>query len=273
MKTYILYHKNCYDGFGAAYAAKTWEDSLPKTDIGGESEYIPVAYGEPMPTMEDHSNVFILDFSYPREQLLELKRRMIQVQVIDHHQTAQKDLEGLPFALFDMKRSGATMAWDYFHEGIPYPALFPYLQDRDLWTQKLPQTQEVASALRMYPMDFKVWESLVNNAGVEKLKIEGDVVLRFTNNIVDIMCQQARMMDVGGYMVPVANATIAFSEVGQALLKKYPNVPFTAYYLDRADGMRQWGMRSRPDFDCSEVAKKYGGGGHKNAAGFVEKIP
>jgi len=71
---------------------------------------------------------------------------------------------------------------------------------------------------------------------------------------------------------PVANATVFFSEVGEALLDMNPTAPFSAYYSDRGDGKRQWGLRSRPEFDCSVVAKAFGGGGHKQAAGFIESL-
>lgn len=74
----------------------------------------------------------------------------------------------------------------------------------------------------------------------------------------------------GLYCAPCANATVFFSEVGERLLEMHPQAPFSAYYMDRNDGKRQWGLRSRPDFDCSVIAKAMGGGGHKCAAGFVE---
>jgi len=37
---------------------------------------------------------------------------MADVVVLDHHQTAQKALEGLNFAHFDMTKSGAVLAWN-----------------------------------------------------------------------------------------------------------------------------------------------------------------
>ena len=87
------------------------------------------------------------------------------------------------------------------------------------------------------------------------------------------MCRQAVMREVGGHKVPVANGTVFFSEVGEELCKAYPEAPFAAYYMDRADGKRQWGLRSRTGFDVSAIAKQYGGGGHQAAAGFTEPAP
>ena len=36
----------------------------------------------------------------------------------------------------------------------------------------------------------------------------------------------------------------------------------------RADGRWQFSLRSEGEFDVSAVAQQYGGGGHRNAAGF-----
>jgi nanoRNase/pAp phosphatase (c-di-AMP/oligoRNAs hydrolase) len=42
---------------------------------------------------------------------------------------------------------------------------------------------------------------------------------------------------------------------------------FAACYWDTPEG-RVFSLRSIGDFDVSEIAKQYGGGGHKNASGF-----
>ena len=126
-KSYVLYHANCFDGMGAAYAA--W------TQLGDVNvEYIPVQYGSPPPETEAGSNVYIVDFSYSKGTLDEIKGKSAHMIVLDHHKTAAEDLDGYPGAIFDMKRSGAMLAWDYFHPGVHAPLLLDYIQDRDLWT-------------------------------------------------------------------------------------------------------------------------------------------
>lgn len=293
MKTYILYHGNCPDGFGAATAA--W------MKLGDEAEYVPVSYGKPMPPMDDGSKVFIVDFSYPRQQLLELAQRMARVVVLDHHATAQQDLAGLELTgddseiIFDMDKSGAVLSWEYF-QGEHVPPFMLYLQDRDLWQFKLPQSREVSCAVRSYPMDFATWADFVNDPDyyIKQLKTEGVALFRLTNQMVDAMAKHHRWayldtrtrkisftekLEPGGNgeplvpvevkIIPVANATVFFSEVGERLLEMYPAMDCAAYYSDRSDGKQQWGLRSRPSCDCSAIAKAFGGGGHKQASGFV----
>lgn len=271
----VLYHGNCYDGFTAAWAA--WRK------LGDGAEYLPVGYGQPFPMFPllDTAAVYILDFSYPRDMLEELHAKLELVpgailRVLDHHKTAESDLSGLPFCTFDMKKSGASLAWKFFHPGEPTPPVVAYAEDRDLWRFKLPESREISAWMRSWPFTFQAWdeihERLSDDDSFSAVGSEGAAILRFQSQMVEMMCGQAVMRDVGGYSVPVANATVFFSEVGEALCIKRPDAPFAAYYLDRADGKRQWGLRSRNGFDVSAVAKGLGGGGHAAAAGFTEVV-
>jgi nanoRNase/pAp phosphatase (c-di-AMP/oligoRNAs hydrolase) len=53
------------------------------------------------------------------------------------------------------------------------------------------------------------------------------------------------------------------------MLALHPEAPFVAAYFENEKGQRVWSLRSRAGFDCSEVAKRLGGGGHPQAAGFT----
>lgn len=57
------------------------------------------------------------------------------------------------------------------------------------------------------------------------------------------------------------------------MCKVFPDAPFSASYCDRGDGKRSYSLRSLGDFDVSAVARMFGGGGHRNAAGFVVDLP
>lgn len=266
---YVLYHANCYDGLTAAWAAHKKH--------GDRCQYIPVTYGSAPPEIEDNAMVFIVDFSYPRETLLALQKRC-DVIVLDHHKTAEVDLAGLDWCHFDMSKSGAMLAWEYFQRDVPPPMLVQYVQDRDLWRFELPFSREVAAWLRSYPMKdadgFFQWDLAASNLEhcLEDVIKEGAGILRFQSVMVDTMAKHATLRILGDFIVPVVNATVFFSEVGERMCELDPMAPFSAYYLDRDDERRQWGLRSRGSFDCSAIAKKFGGGGHAGAAGFVTEI-
>lgn len=125
---HVLYHANCYDGFGAAFAA--WKK------FGDQAEYIPVSYGQDAPFILESEGIFIIDFSYPINTLNNLSQ-IAPVVVLDHHKTAEEALsphvgKDNPKIIFDMNKSGALLAWEYFHPETPVPLLIKHISDRDL---------------------------------------------------------------------------------------------------------------------------------------------
>ena len=271
MATYILYHDPCFDGFGAAWAAKRYLDTLPAPQEA--IQYLPVTYGQPMPEIPDGSDVMMLDFSYPRAEMETLRARLASLLVIDHHKTAQAALEGFPNTVFDMNHSGAYMTWDFFFPNKPCPSLLQYVEDRDLWHHKLPKTQEINAWIHSYPKDFAVWDRLAIEMGPTSL-VEGGAILRFQTQKVQEIADHAQLVAWEPYgIIPAVNTSCLMSEVAHELLIRHPESKFSAYWFDRADGTRQWGLRSQGDFDVSEIAKGYGGGGHRNAAGFETREP
>jgi oligoribonuclease NrnB/cAMP/cGMP phosphodiesterase (DHH superfamily) len=258
-----IYHGSCDDGFGAAFAV--WKKH------GTRVRYRAGVYGVAPPDVTG-LNVAIVDFSYKRPIMVELIKKAKGVLVLDHHKTAQADLADLDSELpnviveFDMERSGAVMAWQYFHPGTEVPKFFEYLQDRDLWTKRLPGIDEFTAALRSYPRDFEKWDFLISGF-VSDLIEEGVSIQRYFRTLVEQAKKHAFTREIAGYTVPVVNASMFMSsEVAGELSEGHP---FAAVYADTKDGVI-WSLRSRENgIDVSEVAKKFGGGGHKHAAGFT----
>ena len=257
----VLYHANCYDGFGAAWAA--WKA------LGKTASYTPVTYGAPPPDLRGYEHVYIVDFSYPLQDLLDMVNKGSPVTVMDHHKTAQEALDGALgvhshlHTIFDMTKSGALLTWEYFHPGVQAPKLIQHISDRDLWEFKLDGTKAVHKALVSLPMDLEVWDTL----DVEVLKKDGVILERLHDQLVKNICEKAWTTDIDGHKVPTVNTSIACSEVGDYLAKENPYAPFVASFTVMKNSV-MWSLRSRGDFDVSAVAKKFGGGGHKNAAGF-----
>jgi hypothetical protein len=260
MGVHVLYHAFCADGFGAAWAA--WKR------FGSEAQYLPVQHGSPPPAVPAGSEVYVLDFAYSRAETEAMRRDASVMTVIDHHRTAEEELRGLPGLIFDNEKSGAVLSWEYFHPGKAVPELLRYVMDRDLWLHRLPRSREVFAGLSSHPMEFEVWDAL----DIPALAEEGGIVLRYQRELVTLVCGSAHLETIAGYRVPVVNAPLLGSEVGEELLKRYADAPFVAVYFDRGDGKRQWSLRSREDFDVSKVARLYQNGGHRQAAGFESEI-
>lgn len=257
----VIYHAGCWDGFCAAWVARKRL---------GEIEAVPAHYGSAPPDVRGR-NVFVLDFSYPRETLLAMKAAdgLQGLLVLDHHKTAKAALDGLDFCRFADDKSGGRMAWEWWFGSEPSPWLVDYTEDRDLWRHRLEDSQAVNAALRSYPLDFDLWDGFAKQHPTDFTR-EGEAIRRRETQIVTDHVRNARTETIDGYAIRVVNATVLFSEIAGELAKGYP---FGACYFDRMDGKRQWSLRSTDDgIDVSVIAKNHGGGGHLHAAGYEESI-
>jgi oligoribonuclease NrnB/cAMP/cGMP phosphodiesterase (DHH superfamily) len=259
-QTLILYHADCLDGFGAAYAAWRY--------FGDKAEYVPVNYGQRPPEVVG-KDVFILDFSYQRDTLAEMKNEANRILVLDHHKTAEADLKGLDFAVFDMERSGCVMAWDYFFDSRTRPFGLELIQDRDLWRFNFSQTKAFNEALRnLVPRAFNDWHEHLDVLGARILADRGKDLLAVFNADINSLIKRAHRASLGDVAMIVCNAPPKYaSELGN-LMATRTELPAAVYSFNGATGQFDYSLRSVGEFDVSELAKEFGGGGHKNAAGF-----
>lgn len=298
-----IYHGTCMDGFTAAWVVRK--------ALGPDVEFYAATHGDPPPDVKGR-DVIMVDFSYKRPVLIEMAREANSMFIIDHHKSAEEDLqagtrdgeptifrldqwtgggslqerlrqanlqdcnEGAPwaniYALFDMNRSGAGIAWDFFMQE-PRTSFIDMVEDRDLWRFQYPATRQVCAAIFSYEYTFENWDDLARKSnGTLELQTEGLAIERkHHKDIAELVAKSSRPMTIGGHVVPVANLPYTMgSDAGHLMCQKqYPGgTPFAAYYWDGPDG-RTFGLRSLEDgADVSEIAKQYGGGGHKHAAGF-----
>lgn len=277
-----IYHGNCADGFTAAWAVKS----------AMECDFYPGFYGKMPPDVAGRA-VLLVDFSFKRPVLTAMAQAARRLLVLDHHKTAREDLMGLGYVAskwdeftptgdaaarigvqFDMDRSGAQIAWDFFHAGEPRPKLVDYVADRDLWQFKLPHSREIAALIFSYPYDFARWDWIAEKmeTDFDGLAAEGAAIERkHFKDIDELLAQTTREMTIGGQRVKVANLPYTMSS--DAAGKLAEGAPFGACYFDRPDA-RVFSLRSRGDgaADVSAIAASYGGGGHKNAAGFQAPV-
>lgn len=260
----VIYHGNCADGFTAAWAA--WRK------FGNEdTEYVAAFHGAPLVQNVCGREVIFLDFAFPRENMLAIERVAKSLLVLDHHKTAANDLKDCAFAKFDMERSGAGIAWDTFHDGYDRPWIVDYVEDRDLWRFHLSNSKLVNAWISAQRVgNFLEWDEIEFH-GVLKAMDKGYGVLAYIDTYVREMAEHARVIEFDGHRVPVVNAP--FSSISELLGSLAEKAPFALGWFQRGDGMYQYSLRSRgPDgIDVSEIAKRHGGGGHKNAAGFQSK--
>jgi oligoribonuclease NrnB/cAMP/cGMP phosphodiesterase (DHH superfamily) len=239
-------------------------------------------YTDEPPADEDvrDRDVYVVDFSFKRpvcDRIFGAAKRLV---VLDHHKTAEAELAGASYAIFDMERSGAGITWDYFFgatmvgkvfsEGQPRPWLVDYVEDRDLWRFRLPKSREINAYVACTPMTLEAWDDLFG-WDREVAAIHGAGALAFEQMCARKAAETAQVVYFEGYDVPFVNVQYQLASVTAGLLAE--SAPFAVAWFQKADGTFQYSLRSRGDggVDVSEVAKKYGGGGHKAAAGFTSR--
>ncbi len=264
-----IYHANCADGFGSAYAV--WKK------FGDECEYIAASYGHTPPDVTGKC-VYMVDFSYPRDVLLDMAREAASIVILDHHDTAEKELVDLPSnvqVVFDQDQSGAAITWRFLHR-MPMPHLLAIVQDRDLWRFNMHGTKEVTAALFSQDWTFELWDKWCScPAEVKALKNEGIALLRKHDKDVAALCEPHNVdtakMNLPGYgtvELPMVNCPWMYaSDVGHTLCKKYPDAPLSLTYMVMKDHVK-FSARSEDKYHCGKLAKVFNGGGHPNAAGF-----
>ena len=272
-RTLVLYHGGCRDGFCAA-----WVMYLV---IGDSADYLAVNHGEPPPDLTSYTNVYIVDFSYPRPVMEAMLAEGRNVHVLDHHKTAEEALRGLPGVVFDVNRSGAGLAWDYLTDGhgetgkSPRPLLVDYVEDRDLWRFKLDDSKAVNAWIGTLKYDFGEWDRashMLGGVGGQRYAAEmGKLLLDKVAQYVAEVRRNERMIFFPSPVechVPIVNAPHPdISELLHAMCQEHP---FSVGWSQRADGKFVYSLRSREDaVDVSVIAKHYGGGGHAHAAGFT----
>lgn len=259
-----IYHANCTDGLTAAW--------IFRLQFGHDVETHAAQYGTEPPDVRGRC-VYIMDFTYPREVMGHIARTAKSLVVLDHHKTAKSALRdlcpelGTVNIVFDMNRSGARLTWDWFRPGEDPPWLVRYVEDRDLWRWALPHSREVSAGIEAWSRTFESWDAL-SRLSPEQLAADGAIIERYRHRCIESATTLAREVLIGGSWVLAANSSeMRFaSDVAHELAA---DRPFGATWWLRNDGIVQFSLRSRPDgVDVSEIARGYGGGGHRHAAGF-----
>lgn len=255
----VIYHARCMDGMTAAWAV--WKAL-------GAGDYVPATHGDAPPEV-DGRDVVVVDFAYSRPVMEDILKRARSLRVLDHHKSAEADLAGLPGTTFDMQRSGAGLAWDWFHPGHPRPMLVNLVEDNDLWHHALPGSREFQLRLEIEPMNFEAWDRIGGMSAheIEALVAEGRILKRAFDLEVAELLKNSYPVTLGNEAGIAVNAVHRYaSEVGHHLAALSGTFGMVWYLFN---GRLKVSLRSSGDYDVSELAAQFGGGGHRNAASFT----
>ena len=291
MKPLVIYHASCADGFGAAYAA--W------LKLGDDAEYVPMQYGFTETPDYVGRKVYMLDFSWPRDKMDDLFKTAEFVVWRDHHKTAFEMWcgeyeKGMRFTdnlsvhdiILDDNKSGAYLAWEFFHPGTDVPMFIKHIDDYDRWQFKLNGTKAFQKALWSYaPWSFQKWLEIIGDPEYDEaffLYNEGEAILRaHEQNVQSVVNSAARkcliqtrldgMTLLADFHGLAANCPPHLqSDVGHELATR--SSTFGLLWSIDKNNVCKCSLRSNGDYDVSAIAKSFGGGGHRNAAGFTINI-
>lgn len=305
MNPLCIYHGNCADGFGAAWVVRrffgdkvdfhpgVYQTAPPKIEPGRIVIFVDFSYKRDvmLRILQEQRPEAVLLLDHHKSAVEDLKADGCYIIDMGAYQGAKTwarfnenvmldGMEGGPriYTIFDMERSGAGLTWDFFFPDQKRPRLIDHIEDRDIWRFALPGTREIQANIFSYPYDFKVWDRLMES-DLESLAVEGRAIERkHHKDIAELVQVVTRPMQIGGHVVPVANLPYTLTSDAGHLLCSVPDpngppgtfveYPFAGCYWDTPEG-RVFSLRSREGgVDVSEIAKQFGGGGHKNAAGF-----
>lgn len=276
----VIYHGDCDDGFGAAWVVRN-------SCKGANIQFVPAAYGGPLPSPKDVAGkrVLFVDFSASPAVLQDMAETAAVIVILDHHKTALdalaayqtpwfdcRSIEALMkdrkiIAHFDMDRSGTMLAWRFYHGDVPAPTAIACIQDVDLWRMQMPISPFFSAAIRSYPQDFDVWDTVT--ASISTLIRDGVAIDRARRRMIENARKDAMTITVAGFSVPAMNLPYALASMAaNELLQWFPQAPFAVAWFKDGQGKYRYSLRSEDHRqDVSEIAKQYGGGGHRNAAG------
>ncbi|QBK06068.1 phosphoesterase [Hylemonella gracilis] len=268
----VIYHARCPDGFGAALAAWLFYE--------GRAEFLACAHGdieavEDLPRLDGRA-VYILDFSFAPDLLSEIERRAAKLVLLDHHKSAAEKLTGFACRCgvvhFDMQRSGARLAWDFFQADRSTPALVRYIEDRDLWNWAYPESAAFLSALDMESMDFERWAEIssYDESQLADFMSRGRAMDEKFRKLAQDMVANAEPIVFMGRAGLMLNAPGAFHSLLGDILSRQSG-SYALLWSAAKGGVVKVGLRSQKDFDCIPLAESMGGGGHAQACGFRMK--
>lgn len=274
----VLYHgRNCPDGFAAALAAWLFYE--------GQAEFLGLDHGDiqtvtDLPALDGRA-VYILDFSFSKDILRGMEERAAKLVMLDHHKSAADHLSGFECRCgvvhFDMHKSGARLAWEFFHPEQPVPDLVRFIEDRDIWVWQYPESAGFLAALDMEPFEFERWNQIARFDAMQlALYVErGRAMDEKFNKLAEGIAESAQTVTFNGIGGLMVNAPSVFHSVVGDMLSRQSATFALMWSVDQTGGIKA-GLRSQRSFNCIPLAESMRGGGHAQACGFkmsAQRLP
>ncbi|HEY86290.1 MAG TPA: hypothetical protein G4N96_14390, partial [Chloroflexi bacterium] len=246
--------------------------------FGDAVELHEIDYGRPIPwdKIEAAETVIITDFSLPKDDMLKIYEAKGENFIwIDHHISAieeMSDFESIA-GLRALDRAACVLTWQYFLPESSVPAAVLFIGDRDIWQFDYPQTRvfsEGLSAEDTAVNNNALWDALLSNDQelVQRLIEKGEILLDARlKQIAYHVDTYGFALDFDGYNTLAVNLP-GNGDIGHYICSLGYDVAYV-YRDNFQDGQVFTNVTLYSEtVDVSKLAMRYGGGGHKGAAGF-----
>jgi uncharacterized protein len=283
MKTIVIYHKADFDGIFCREIAKQYF-----TKIGWPAEYLGWDYGDPVPSFSPDDKIYMLDISV--DGLMDHPN----LNWVDHHKSA---IDKYPKTIQGYRIDGVAacrLAWQYFGgindwqgDGKPNKQDFVYRKvsepwavrlagEYDIWDKRDPDAELFQHGLRSQSLD-NLWEKLLvfdeaSNTVVRSLLDQGRAIQYATSH------QNESIIKAAGFTIQFEGLTFLAcnharynSHLFTTGLKPEHDACFGFCWRDNQWVVSLYHAPGKEHHDLSQIAVKYGGGGHRGACGFRTK--
>lgn len=268
-KTTICLYHNDPDGCCSA--------AVVRKAVGEKLALQAMEIGELVPwdLVGQAEQVVLVDFSLPLEDMQRLDEGWSFVW-IDHHKTS---LAALGEAMADvpgvrsLEEAACVLTWQTFFRDKPAPRAVAYVGDRDIWRNALDHTQVFNEGLYFQdfsPANWSLWERLLNDDD----ELVGELI-EVGKTLYEARMRQIKyaVSERGFETVFEGHRTLAINQRGSGDMGEYIRQSGYAIGYCYAEVMRAGRLQTivtlySDQVDVSDIARKYGGGGHPGAAGF-----
>jgi len=242
-----------------------------------ECEMIPMNYGDEIPKFKPHEDVVIVDFSLPF-RAMEFLDQYNNLVWIDHHKTAIEDMERLNISgKRELGRGACELTWEYF-SNEPVPEGVWLLSLYDVWDHKMPDVLAFQYGMRMRedtsPDNQSMWGDVFTSlpSFMDETLLAGTTIMKYEETQNKKYCDNcAFVLFFEGLRFLAMNKPLSNSKVVDSLYRPERHDAVMFFWFQHGRGWNVSMFSDKADIDVGEIAKRYGGGGHKGAAGFIIK--
>jgi oligoribonuclease NrnB/cAMP/cGMP phosphodiesterase (DHH superfamily) len=216
--------------------------------------------------------VYFIDFCYDQATMDAIQAEAGSLTVLDHHEGVEDVTRSMPEFVYDVNRSGASIAWAYFHPETPLPFFLSLIEDDDLFRFKLADTKAMLAYIAVKPFSFEFWDevaaTLDDPTRKEALLDKARAYREYFDLLIEQGVARAKLIEFEGHQI-LAGVTHPMkpmvSALGNALAKQQP--PFGFVFQIREEGIAV-SVRGDGTVDLAELTQRYGGNGHHDSAAF-----